>query len=367
MSANFINEIVVEKYGRKHAAELLEQSHLLKYLKLKTKSVDSSSKARGSFANLYALYVLIEDYMKKGYLDRKDYQTYEGMIFSEAFKRQRELPFGEKLQNHALNNRLNDEFRKYFVELGEVPIARDLKTKRYWVNENLLVVKTSIGEVNIAPIVLQVIDQYVQLKLNIFQSFFSDCEHHKFNYREHPDEAEQFILDLLHVNVDARIFEIVSFVILKYFYRSMSVHFGKSPTQVREVPLTLYKTGRTNANDGGIDYLMQPLGKVFQVTEVLDFRKYFLDIDKLNKFPITFVVKSEMTPIEAFSQIENQARDMFQEDSLLQKYLDCFEELITIPILKSYLRILIEKGDLGELLEELVVQCKVEYNIHDEW
>jgi hypothetical protein len=32
---------------------------------IKTKSIDSSSKSRGSFANLYALYVLVEDSIKK--------------------------------------------------------------------------------------------------------------------------------------------------------------------------------------------------------------------------------------------------------------------------------------------------------------
>jgi hypothetical protein len=56
--------------------------------------------------------------------------------------------------------------------------------------------------------------------------------------------------------------------------------------------LKLYKTGRTNANDGGIDFVMKPLGRFFQVTETLDFKKYFLDIDKIQKYPITFVIKS---------------------------------------------------------------------------
>jgi hypothetical protein len=56
--------------------------------------------------------------------------------------------------------------------------------------------------------------------------------------------------------------------------------------------LKLYKTGRTNANDGGIDFVMKPLGRFFQVTETLDFKKYFLDIDKIQKYPVTFVIKS---------------------------------------------------------------------------
>ena len=50
----------------------------------------------------------------------------------------------------------------------------------------------------------------------------------------------------------------------------------------------LYKTGRTNANDGGIDFVMRPLGRFFQVTETVDVNKYFLDIDKIQRFPLTF-------------------------------------------------------------------------------
>jgi len=37
---------------------------------------------------------------------------------------------------------------------------------------------------------------------------------------------------------------------------------------------------------------MKPLGRFFQVTETVDSRKYFLDIDKIERYPITFVVKS---------------------------------------------------------------------------
>ena len=51
-------------------------------------------------------------------------------------------------------------------------------------------------------------------------------------------------------------------------------------------------TGRTNANDGGIDFVMRPLGRFFQVTETLDVRKYFLDIDKVEHYPVSFVIKS---------------------------------------------------------------------------
>jgi hypothetical protein len=62
----------------------------------------------------YALYVVVEDYIKKGFFEGKaklSYSKYEGARFIDLFRRQRELPFGAKLQNHALNSRLNEEFK----------------------------------------------------------------------------------------------------------------------------------------------------------------------------------------------------------------------------------------------------------------
>jgi len=120
---------------------VFENSPLLQYLNVKTRSANRGSKARGAFANHYALYVLVEDYIKNGFVGdiRKGfigerqghYGKYDGARFSDLFRRQRELPFGAKLQNHALNSRLNDEFAKYFPTLGVRPIMRDLKEQRY--------------------------------------------------------------------------------------------------------------------------------------------------------------------------------------------------------------------------------------------
>ena len=98
-------------------------------------------------------------------------------------------------------------------------------------------------------------------------------------------------------NVDARIFEIVSYAMLKEYYGAQSIFWGWKETDLRQDYLMLYKTGRTNANDGGIVFVMKPLGRFFQVTETLDVKKYFLDIDKIERFPLTFVVKST-EPVE---------------------------------------------------------------------
>lgn len=354
---SFIRQYLDETYGAS-ASDIYEMP-LIQYLVKKTGSVKASSKARGSFANLYALYVLIEDYVKKGFVESKAYADYEGMMFSDAFKRQRELPFGEKLQNHALNNRCNDEFRKFFTSLGEVPITRNLETKRYWINERLL----KKGQRNIAKDILAIIDRYVELKLENFNTFFDACVQHKENYRQDPMASHDFIVGLLNPMVDARIFEIVSFCLTKYVYDGQTMVIGQTKETLTEVPVTLYKTGRTNANDGGIDFIMQPWGRIFQVTEVLDFKKYFLDIAKVNYFPVTFVVKTELSPEEAMQRILEQANELYPDEEVRTKYTGCFEEIITIQTLKAYLETIIEKNKLGALLNELILQCKVEYNL----
>jgi len=99
---------ILKKHFGKDAMDLFEKSPLLQYLNLKTVSATRGSKARSSFANLYAVYVLVEDYIKHSYHKKRGYTKYEGAKFSVLFKRQRELPFGSKLQNHALNHRIRN-------------------------------------------------------------------------------------------------------------------------------------------------------------------------------------------------------------------------------------------------------------------
>lgn len=134
-----LNERLKAKFGG-DAAAIYQASPLLQYINIKTKSAERGSKARGSFANLYAIYVLVEDYLKGDFPKKGGYKDYEGAQFSSLFKRQRELPFGQKLQNHALNARMNDEFHKYFPSVDARPIIRNVDTNRYWFNENLLLV-----------------------------------------------------------------------------------------------------------------------------------------------------------------------------------------------------------------------------------
>ena len=61
---------ILQKHFGKSADDVFEKSQLIQYINEKTRSANKGSKARSSFANLYAIYVIIEDYIAKGY-DKK--------------------------------------------------------------------------------------------------------------------------------------------------------------------------------------------------------------------------------------------------------------------------------------------------------
>lgn len=361
-----ISQTLITHFSAKSEA-VFASSELLQYINIKTKSVTKGSKARSSFGNLYAIYMLVEDYLARSFDETGNYREATGAKFTDLLRRQRELPFGSKLQNHALNHRLNEEFERYFPTSSYTPILRDTQTSEYWINENLLIIKGKDGNrYHIAQAVIGIIDAYIEAKQRAFNAFLDDCHRLQSIASEKPAEVEKYLLSLLRPNVDARIFEIVSFAILKTFYSDISVFWGWDADNIQEETLVLYKTGRTNANDGGIDFVMRPLGKFFQVTETVNVRKYFLDIDKIQKFPITFVIKSDLS-LEAIQQtLRAQAEAQFSIQRIIDQYMSCIEEVINIPVLSSRLREVIRQGKLTYILDEVITQSKVEFNIQDE-
>ena len=91
-----IFKILQEFFGDDGIA-IFERNPLLQYLNIKTRSASRGSKSRGSFANIYAVYVLIEDFLKNNFDDQDNYADYDGARFTDLLGRQRELPFGNKL------------------------------------------------------------------------------------------------------------------------------------------------------------------------------------------------------------------------------------------------------------------------------
>ena len=80
-----LKEILAAEFGQ-DADTIYDISPLIQYLNIKTRSATRGSKARGSFANLYAIYVLIEDYLNQGFGGRRDYSNYEGAKFTDLFR-----------------------------------------------------------------------------------------------------------------------------------------------------------------------------------------------------------------------------------------------------------------------------------------
>lgn len=367
-------EAILTKHFAEYGKDVLAQSPLLGYLNEKTKAASRGSKSRGSFANHYALYVLVEDYINNGFApgggNVGKYEAYEGARFSDLFRRQRELPFGSKLQNHALNARLNDEFKKFYPLEDKQPIVRDVANQRYWVQEDLLTVtlRTKDGkehEFNLAEAVIDIIDAYVAAKREAFEGFIDSCKKIAEAAAKDGKTAIEFITSQLKPEVDARVFEIVSFAVLKAFYGDQQIFWGWSRDELEEAPLVLYKTGRTNANDGGIDFVMRPLGRFFQVTETIDVNKYFLDIDKIQRFPLTFVVKANDRPEAITSVIRSQAKLKYRIDAVVASYMEAIEEIINIPRLMECLNKVIELGKVGDVMNEIIVQSKVEFNYEE--
>lgn len=194
---------------------------------------------------------------------------------------------------------------------------RNLETNRYWINENLIKIKVGKKMYNIAPAIRDIIDTYGKTKTAAFEKFLQSCLDLQQIATKGSGECEQFILGLLAPNIDARLFEIVSYAILKYYYHDQKIYWGFEIHNLKKENLKLYKTGRTNANDGGIDFVMKPLGRFFQVTETLDVSKYFLDIDN-------------------------------------------------IPRLHEYFLEAVRVGYLKKILDEVVLQSKIEFNYSDD-
>lgn len=360
-----IQQILRDEFS--HQAEsVYEASPLIQYIALKTRSAQKGSKSRGSFANLYAIYVLVEDYLANGFDKSGEYSKYSGAQFSRLFSRQRELPFGAKLQNHALNHRLNEEFKKFFPAIQYLPVIRDVETNRYWFNEKLLIVNVGSEKLNLAKAIIEIINAYIDAKKEAFELFIGSMER-LIELKEADNEAKikELIHGLLEPNVDARIFEIISFAILKTHYKDTEIYFGYDPGDLTKDNLHLYKTGRTNANDGGIDFVMKPLGRFFQVTETLDVKKYFLDIDKIERYPVTFVVKSESSSEDIISALRQHAKKHFPVETIVEKYMNSIEEVINIHALKQYAQEAFDKNDMNEVLEEIILQSKVEFNYEE--
>lgn len=141
------------------------------------------------------------------------------------------------------------------------------------------------------------------------------------------------------------------------------MYFGYSLDSIQEEELQLFKTGRTNANDGGIDFVMRPVGRFFQVTEVNNYDKYLLDIDKVMHFPITFVIKTRSSKQQVLHElseyIDTRASGMVVIE---ERYHKAIEEVITINELQQ-LTDELNNNDIDGIIRDIDIYYKLEMNM----
>jgi len=255
--------------------------------------------------------------------------------------------------------------------VGKQPIVRDVATQRYWIQEDLLQVQIRHTDgtdhtYNIAAAIIDIIDTYVATKKAAFEDFLETCRQIAELGEQDSEQAIDIVVQQLQPNVDVRVFEIVSYAVLKAKYGNETIWIGETKDSVMEQVLVLYKTGRTNANDGGIDFVMRPLGRFFQVTETIDVNKYFLDIDKVQRFPITFVVKSMESVPQIREAIRMQAIAKYKIESVVNAYMNAVEDIINVQDLVTAFNEVVSSGCLQEVMDEIVTQSKVEFNYNDE-
>lgn len=329
-----------------------KESISYQYLIRKTKASDRGSKARRSLGNLYALYVLCDDYLN----------NVDGSTFTNLMSRMKALPFGSKLQNHPLDNRLNDEVKRTFSITDDnfLPVQNLLinNQKSRKISHFFLADQNSSPR-NVAQFIVNSISKYIQI-ISDNQMYFLDS----IEKTENQSDFINLIYQVFQPTSDARLFEIVSFAILHIYFKQKYITLSFNG-QLTNQNLILYRTGRTNANDGGIDFVLKPLGKFYQVTEVLDFKKYFLDFEKVNRFPISFVIKTDLSNQMVREYILSKAKSEYPLE-LLDIYMSLFDDIYTnLDLINILHDISLYENQLIELKEIISTQFRLEYGLLD--
>lgn len=354
----FIEHILKEDYQENYL-KIFEESDLLQYLDLKTAAIYGNSKTRKSLGNIYAIYSILHFYVDEFFNNPEKYKAFNGYDFTKLLTYCRSQYGGEKIQNHALNSRLNLEFDNKIARKenkGKYIIVQD--NGKYLIHIDYLYVRGY----DISKTVIRIIDKYIQLLREKDDLLIKKLESLSLESDIVKIKAE--IKSLLTDDSEARVFEIISYAILKNYYKNIDVFIGYSLEDIKKEQLTLYKTGRTNANDGGIDFVMRPLGRFFQVTEVGNYDKYFLDIDKVLHFPITFVIKThkskELIRQELNEYVRTKSGGM---DTIIRRYEHAIEEIITINELKRWYEDL-DDNAIKNIMKDIILYYHIEMNFN---
>lgn len=352
---HFVYEIL-EKHFPGNAEKIYDQSLFIQYLDKKSGAIHGTAKTRRSLANYYAIYSILYFYVSEFFGRPDEYRKFGGYEYTKLFSFYRKLYGGSKLQNHALNSRVNGEFR------NRVHADKDLilvNNGRYALHIDYLYVQGH----DISLAAKEIIERYIYLLMEKDSALLSALA--EIEEAVSINEKKIKIGNLLTEDAEARIFEVISFAILKNHYKTQKIYIGSTIEQIHEEYMQLFKTGRTNANDGGIDFVMRPVGRFFQVTEINHYDKYLLDIDKVLHFPITFVIKT----LKSRTAVQKEIDQYIQEKSggmfiIQERYQKAFEEIITINEIKQWLFSLNEDA-VNAIIKDIDFYYKMEMNLED--
>lgn len=355
ITEEFIKEILIEDYPAEYQ-EIYDNSMLLQYLDKKMKAVHGDSKTRRSLANIYAIYSILYFYQDDFFNQPDKYKEFSGYDYMRLFTYYRRLYGGSKLQNHALNSRVNGEFKNKFPNILKDLII--INNGKYLIHIDYIYVKKH----DISKTSCKIVEKYIELLMA--------KDHELINILQHMKELTDYnakkkqISNLLVEDAEARIFEIISYAILKNHYSNIKVYFGYSLQTIKEEELQLFKTGRTNANDGGIDFVMRPIGRFFQVTEVNNYDKYLLDIDKVMHFPITFIIKTCSPKAQVLKELDEYIDERANGMRIIEnRYKTAIEEIITINELQQWIFELDDK-DIDGIIRDIDIYYKLEMNMN---
>ena len=353
ITEKFIEEILKSEYPDTYQS-MYEESFLLQYLDKKMKAVHGNTKTRKCLANIYAIYSILYFYQNDFYQKPDEYRKFVGYDYMKLFVFFRGLYCGFRLQNHALNSRVNGEFLNRFKDAENLIIINDGKYLIY-------IDYIYVAGQDISKVVCRIIERYIELIIAKDHALIQILEELK-QITDYSTEKEK-VNSLLAEDSEARIFEIISYAILKNHYKNIKVYFGYTKDTINEVSLQLFKTGRTNANDGGIDFVMRPVGRFFQVTEVNNYDKYLLDIDKVMHFPISFVIKTFQSKESVMHQLNLYIEDRSSGMQILkERYQKAIEEVITINELRTWINDL-NNSDVDGIIRDIDIYYRLEMNM----
>lgn len=354
ITEKFIEDILKQEYPADYQ-KIYDNSYLIQYLDLKTKAVHGNSKTRRSLANIYAIYSILHYYEEDFFQQPDKYRQFDGYDYMRLFTYYRSLYGGSKLQNHALNSRVNGEFRNKFSDVSKDLII--INNGKYLIHIDYIYV----DDHDISKTSCHIIEKYIALLIAKDHALIHTLEEMKA--LNDFGEKKNKIKDLLSEDAEARIFEIISYAILKNHYKNIRVYFGYARDDIKEYELQLYKTGRTNANDGGIDFVMRPIGRFFQVTEVNNYDKYLLDIDKVMHFPISFVIKTKQSRKSVLQDLEQYISERTSGMAVLEaRYRKAIEEIITINELQAWTDEL-DGVDIDGIIRDIDIYYRLEMNM----